>query len=1454
MAAETYRICLRTEVEDKTGPGLASATKRVSAFDKVVQQTQSRLNKMTGSRWSMAIGAVDKATSVITKVESKIHGAVGKAWNFTVGVVDKATAPIQGIFNLLKNPILQAGAVLGISVSASDAISTFGGFEATMSKVKAISGAEGQDFEDLTALAKEMGATTKFTAQEAAEGLTYMAMAGWKTEDMLTSLSGVMNLAAASGEDLATVSDIVTDAMTAFGMSASGYTEDGIANATHFADVLAVASSNANTNVAMMGETFKYVGAASGALGYSIEDVALGIGLMANAGIKASQGGTELNSIFTRLATNTNGARDAIEEMGISFYTSTGDARAFGDILGELRTATQGMTKEQKMNFANTVAGQRAQAGLLAMLNATEEDYHKLTEAIEDCDGAAEEMAGTMLDNLQGSLTLLGSAVDGVKMSLGSRLSPYVRQFADWLTTKMPAVEDVINSVMDTVDAKVEALKGTIAKFTSSDEWANADIWGKISIAWDKIVAEPFSQWWESSGKPWLTEKVAGFGETLGSGITAGLLAILGFDASGAVEDGMSIGTSFIDGFMQGFDGEQITRALKQAFETFRQEHPVITVALGAAAGAKTLVGASKVYQKGKGIFDTVSGFFGNGKSGGSSGVGDILKSFTSNTMMVTAGTVIVNGSGTSNAVNTARNAVQQITGGGGQSALPGAAGAGRLALPGATGGALGSVGTALGNVAGTLGSGATTAAGAAAVGAGSIAGAAGGILGLGSAAIDLFQGFGKQKEGDAKGAQDEFVTAGTKTGMVGAGAATGAAIGAAFGGVGAIPGALIGAGVGGLGALFGGDSLGKKLSDSLDEGGAINTIWQNLKTGAGDAWESIKAGASSVGDFVSEKWDSIKEGAASIGTAVSEKWSVLKEGAESIGAAVSEKWNQASETVSEKWGALSSWFGENVWTPISDAGISAINIATGAWISITEPIKEKFGELSAWFGENVWEPIKTGAQEAGQWVSDRWTEAKAWASETWQTFSGWFEESVWTPVKEGAQAAGEWIGNKWAEAKQFASDTWQAFSGWFEESVWAPVKEGARAAGEWVGNEWSEAKTFVSDTWQTFSGWFDESVWTPVKEGARAAGEWVGNKWSEAKTAISEGWHTFSSWFEESVWTPVKEGARVAGEWIGSKLEEAKSGIQTAWTGVSSWFGENVWGPIKSAASDAWGFVKEKWQGAKDWIAGFGEKGSQATGLTTSQGKSTILAHATGGIMTQPHMGLVAEDGPEAIIPLGASSRSRGMAIWEKAGDILGANNSRLTGSGGGIRPVGSNDDGIGDLAASSGKHAEGGIMHAPHMAQVAENGPEAIIPLGTSSRSRGMAIWEEAGDILGINNPALVGSNDNGLGDIIPEGNADGYSGPQRGGYGEDAPVYSPDTPERTESAGASQDTPVSVQVSITVNPEIIVQAAQGMNTEDIVAILKERIRDMVDDISDEMAEKLARIFANMPVKGGA
>lgn len=305
-------------------------------------------------------------------------------------------------------------------------------FDATMSQVSAISGATGQDFQDLRDKALEMGAKTKFSASEAAEAMTYMGMAGWKAGDMISGIEGIMNLAAASGEDLATTSDIVTDALTAFGLQAG--------DSGHFADVLAVASSNANTNVGLMGETFKYVAPVAGALGYSVDDTALAIGLMANSGIKATQAGTALRSIFTRLSTDAGASSQSLgalgvltEKLGVEFYNlADGSARDLKDIINESRVAWAGLSEEEQISYAKTIAGQEAMSGWLALMNAAPEDVEKLTAALEDCNGAAQEMAATMVDNLQGDLTLLGSAFESLQIAISDSLTPTLREFAQF--------------------------------------------------------------------------------------------------------------------------------------------------------------------------------------------------------------------------------------------------------------------------------------------------------------------------------------------------------------------------------------------------------------------------------------------------------------------------------------------------------------------------------------------------------------------------------------------------------------------------------------------------------------------------------------------------------------------------------------------------------------------------------------------------------------------------------------------------------------------------------------------------------------------------------------------------------------------------------------------------------------------------------------------------------------
>jgi len=283
-------------------------------------------------------------------------------------------------------------------------------FEAGMSKVQAISGATGDEIDKLTEKAREMGAKTKFSATESAEAFEYMAMAGWKTEDMLNGIEGIMNLAAASGENLGNVSDIVTDALTAFGLQAK--------DSAHFADVLAKASSNSNTNVGLMGATFKYVAPIAGSMKYSIEDTAVAIGLMANAGIKGEQAGTALRSMLTRLVKPPKQAAEALDALNISATNSDGTMKPLSETLKELRTKFAELDDSQKASYASSIAGTEAMSGMLAIVNASDSDFDKLTQAIANADGAAEEMADTMNNNLKGATTIMQSNMESLGMAI----------------------------------------------------------------------------------------------------------------------------------------------------------------------------------------------------------------------------------------------------------------------------------------------------------------------------------------------------------------------------------------------------------------------------------------------------------------------------------------------------------------------------------------------------------------------------------------------------------------------------------------------------------------------------------------------------------------------------------------------------------------------------------------------------------------------------------------------------------------------------------------------------------------------------------------------------------------------------------------------------------------------------------------------------------------------------
>ena len=571
-----------------------------------------------------------------TSVDSSgFQAGIDKIGKFASGALKATGAIIGGV----------STAVAGIGTAA---VKTGADFESSMSNVAAISQASAKDMEALTEKAKEMGAKTKFSAKESADAFSYMAMAGWKTGDMLNGIEGIMNLAAASGEDLATTSDIVTDALTAFGLKAS--------DASHFADILAQASSNSNTNVGMMGETFKYVAPVAGALGFSAEDCATAIGLMANSGIKASQAGTSLRSIITRMAKPTDDVQKAMSQLGISLTKSDGSMKSLNEIMLDLRKGFSGLTADQKAQMAATLGGQEAMSGLLAIVNSSDDDFDKLSSSINSCDGAAEKMAETMNDNLSGQITILKSGLEGLAISLYEEMETplmgVVKQAQEMVQELQDAFNDggldavvskfgevmaeIVQKAAEATPELIEVAKNIISSFIGSilnnkEEIANAGaalvsdlVEALFSVSGEMLSAgiELFAQFLQGmvAHAPELGKSFAEMLSSIGNSVQENLPLIIqaakdfvaGF-SQGLQQEFPGVG-ALIGGFLQGFIGaagdiiEGIVDVLSDIFGVIDSQDPATMEAVGEAIGK--IVAAIIALKVAKEVTSSVSGLF----------------------------------------------------------------------------------------------------------------------------------------------------------------------------------------------------------------------------------------------------------------------------------------------------------------------------------------------------------------------------------------------------------------------------------------------------------------------------------------------------------------------------------------------------------------------------------------------------------------------------------------------------------------------------------------------------------------------------------------------------------------------------------------------------------------------------------------------------------------------------
>lgn len=1552
--AETVRIEIPIETVDNTDPELSkvtqnlnkmkdaadkanSSTKKagetVSKFDKSAQKTQKSLASWAKEKYEVLLEAKDKISPVLQTIGSGLKNFGSRAWNVTLKAVDYATAPIRGVINLLKNPILQAGAVLGVSVGLADTINTYKDFEAAMSQVQAISGSAQSDLTRLTAKAKEMGATTKFTAAESAEAFNYMAMAGWNAEQMMGGIEGILNLAAASGEDLGTTSDIVTDALTAFGLKAS--------DATHFSDVLAQASSSANTDVGMMGETFKYVASMAGSLSYSIEDVALMTGLMANSGIKSTQAGTALNSVLTRLATNSSGAADAIAALGVNFYDSAGNARPLGTVMGELREATKGMNQEQKSSLANTVAGMEAQKGLLAILNASEEDYNKLADAISNADGASKRMSDTMMDNLSGDITLFQSAVDGLKISLGERMSnSWLRDIVQWLTAQVPKVEQLFSDAMDAGERKLDSIKRKFKEISATDEWQNANFFGKGKILWDEYIVEPFSEWWSSKGKAKINVIAGDIGNAIGTGLTVGIATILGIDISETINEGNTLGASFAKGFSEGFDfdliSEKIWDGLGNLFSNASKLLPG-----GASADLSSVMSAAL-------LMKIATPFVGMGKGAASLGKAIFGKG--------TAGTSLA---------GTLMGSAATGTGLLGKSAL-----------------------FAIDLGAGNLAGGASMSAGAlSALGLGAGAGAVAGGATLISAGIDTY----KAIKSDDKAEKTAYgSSAGLKAGGVAAGAAIGTLIAPGVG-------TLIGAGIGGIAGWIAGNKVKndyeKEVEEMEREAERVKRIYEVTGLSVdkvrfanedlNEALNDTNLSAEELANYIQEDMAKVAESAfGNITLSLTE----IKDLAQEItfGKSIESvtEFSKASETVSTDLASLKStvsdlkkanWkaslgleldeterddykkaidnFAKSASQYIEDnhyQATVALKLINGDGADTTgldnmySGMKSQVDDLTTQLSDKVTIALQDGVieldeqdeilnlQQQIQDITNKLSSAQEEASldvlkikygngsllsidsfnsmqeelkaqvESWSDNYDSALEITLTNLKlqlsEGAisqedydAAVSEATQNYTAQMNEMnvrvQSFNLEAIAGAWDEQLNGILPDLEGSLSEKLQTAMNAALLEKPDvsawTQEDVMKWFDldgidtsafENIYAELKATAEQAPEGVKDEIiqnykdsiptaEEIKAAIDWDSMTNEDWDElmESITGPIE------GESIGLNSEDMKKKM-------ADYYGD-YFESVKTSYSEALHNALEE-ANSEDTLNSFMEQ------YMPDVSNIDFIGPYSQAIYDQ----LSTLDLSKADMESLKSSLSEGVATAIEGADMDKVN-AALDIVKGNVETSASTKFGAGynvtmpltvtfDYSVSNPtmpsymlpssafnitpkKNAAGGyVSGGPQLSWLAEEGwGEFIIPTNPSRRADALDLYQKAGAALGVQEHAeggyVAGSNSgskltdyNLFSEAIKNAPIGNYEA--TGDNTEDNPtVYEPVSVQPEQSGGNS----ISVPVNVSVSPQFVIEGSGGKSEDDIMAIIRKNMKAMADELGGEIADRLEKVFSNMP-----
>lgn len=1468
---------------DKTDPGVSNATKKlgslgdaadaagqsidrsreyVSKFDEQANKTQMNLAKWAKEKYQIYLEAKENISPVLDTIGGGVKSLAGKTWSFTLKALDFATTPVRTLLNLLKNPLLQAGAFFGVSLGLTDTINTQKDFEAAMSQVQATSGTDADEMERLTKKAEEMGATTKFTASDSAEAMNYMAMAGWKTEDMLDGITGIMNLAAAANEDLGTTSDIVTDALTAFGLSAS--------DSGHFADVLAQASANANTNVSMLGESFKYVAPVAGAMKYSVEDVSLALGLMANASVKGSQAGTSLKTSIANMAAPTDKMQGAMDKYGISLTKRNGEMKSFKEVLDMLRANLGGLSETEQTAAASTIFGKEAMAGMLAIINASTEDYEKLTQAIYNADGATEKMANTQLDNLSGSITLLQSAVDGVKISFGKRLNPYVRSVAEGLTAAMPDIEAALSDFMDFVDRKYDVMQAKMQKLTASDEWQNADFGGRMKLAWDEIISEPFKEWWGSTGKSIVSNIAGDVGRGIGSGIGAGLMMLLGIDVSDSVNEGESVGKAFAKGFSDGFDFDAIKDGLFSGignlFSSAGKLLPggksadlgsVVSAAIIAKAAMPAVSVGKDVWTIGKGIFDAQASL------GGASLAGTIAGS-TGNAMV--AGTGVLGGLAN----------VGYAVGGGSKAGLY------------------------FGNSAGALSGGM-----AALEGAGAVAGAVTAGATLISAGIDAYTAM-KSSDKEKQAAYGQ--SAAWKAGGVATGAAAGAMLGSFIPGVGTVVGGLVGAGIGGLTGYVEGKRIKKEYQESAEAEALTNEKLQKVYEITGSSTDSVNFKTKSLTEALKDTTVTTEEFNTMLQRAVSDdliehfgslhlSLTEIKDAASSIAFNGMESqfddYAKSVESAANSLSSVKSAFSDlkkenwklSLGAPVTEADVKEYRSSIDQMLSSTASyLQDKHYEANLAFKLIMGEDANTDGLDATYSAIDAQLDE--------------LKEKLNTAIDANIKLNGGVLkldsDSEILSLQQQIQDITNQVSTAQENAKFDALKikyGGAALDSESFASLQEELKNTVSSMTSQYDDALEVNLTNLRLQLDR--GDIDQDEFNRQLQALTDGYNAQVSDLQVRVESfqldSIAEAYSSALDGIlpdlkgttSEKLQQAMDAALKEKPSVADWTNSDVveWFDLNGMDAETQAALVQLLKSVADSMpASFADsiRNSGLSNATRDAAQNEIDAAFKDDFNTEAKINITeriklnggvassyaASSGVVTTTPSGSGSGSR---------LPYAARNNSIMAGGSGVFP---------SSPSNISGHATGGMVNGRELSWVGEEGPEMIIPLVPARRERAVELYQQAGEILGVTahaNGGLVGSGSSSYTSPVTGNYTDSYYDGHTSRHNEfssdtvdylsqtvnAAPVSSNSFSEDDSDTFSSSSTQnvASTSQNVTVRPEVTVKVdvnpefniTGGEKSEDeIMAVIRRHMKEMADEIGGELATKLDEVFSNMPLKG--